>query len=577
MTTNGGAARPMRWEQPPRLRALALIVLVVSLVPYLCGYLLAPPGQSFLGALNNVGDLSQYLAAIRQGDHGAWRYTDQFTPDHARALIMYIPYLLAGHFSLGLPTAAVFQILRLACAAAALAALAAFCRLFVGPFALRAAWLFVILAGGLYWLALPLAGLLPQSIDLTSLTAPEFSPLMTILISPHESLGLAAELFGFRCILLAAGAGEPLWSNERPRGGASAERRIWLIAGGAASFLVLALSYPFLLPTVGLVLLTYAVVSARSAWYSRVAAATKKRQLRAGGVFFMELRTITLCLIPAGIVGLYFLDIFHRDPLWSHSGLAQVGRPDAGVLLFAFGPLAVGAYAGVRKLRATRRMGGDAIPAAWAWFPLIWASANAGTLLLPIWQQGRQALGLSVPLALLSFFALAGTRAVSARERIHLPPLPASVLVFSSPLLLALYTAVAAGGVNDGYYTPSGVLDAVRWLGDNATKDDVVFSSAGFGNLVPEYCACHVLVGQNFQSFDLQTRQKEVHAFYAARSPDAARRALFTIVRREGITLIVFSPLERGIGHIELHRISGFILRYSEHGVTIFGRPAVRG
>src|SRR5579871_6317331 len=99
-------AQPQRMEQPGRLRGLAMSILVFTLIPYLCGYLLSPPGTAFLGALNNIGDLSQYLAAIRQGSGGAWRYTNQFTPDHAQRLVMYLPYIVVGHLSLGLPVAA---------------------------------------------------------------------------------------------------------------------------------------------------------------------------------------------------------------------------------------------------------------------------------------------------------------------------------------------------------------------------------------------------------------------------------------------------------------------------------------
>ncbi|MDB5077048.1 MAG: putative rane protein, partial [Chloroflexi bacterium] len=406
------SARPRRPERPAGLLSLGVIVLVLSLIPYLCGYLLAQPETSFLGALNNIGDLSQYLAAIRQGSTGAWHYTNQFSPDNARHLFIYTPYLLVGHVSLGLSPAAAFNVMRLFCAAAALYALASFCRLFIGPFALRACWLFVVLAGGLYWLALPLSAFVPGLIDPASLTAPELSPLITMLVSPHESLGLAAELMGFFFILRAAGADGPLWAENRPRA-VDRAGKARLVAGAAASFFVLALSYPFLLPTVGLVLFVYAAIAARSAWNARIAAAMPKRRLRASEVFLAELRTIVIALIPAGIVGVYYLNVFRWDPLWSHSGMAQVGRPDFGVLLFAFGALAIGAYSGARRLLALRLSGGDATAAAWAWFPLIWAIVNFCTLTLPIWQQGRQALGLTVPLALLSFLSLAGPRVVT--------------------------------------------------------------------------------------------------------------------------------------------------------------------
>jgi hypothetical protein len=557
-------------------------ILVATIIPYLCGYLLAPDDLNFQGALNNIGDLSQYLAAIRQGSQGALRYTNQFTPDQARRLVMYTPYLLAGHISLGLSPAVVFQLLRIGCAACALWALALFCRLFLGDRVLRAAWLFVLPAGGLYWLALPLTAILPGGVSPAALTAPEFNPLLTLLISPHESLGLAAELFGFYSILRASGAEAPLWTEMRPTRGTT-DRRLWT-ACASASFLVLALSYPFLLPTVGMVLFFYAAIAARSAWNSRLSAATKKRRLRAGDVFVGEIRTIAIGLAPAGLLGLYYLAVFHSDPLWSKSNLAVVSRPDFGVLLFAFGPLAVGAYFGARRLRAERAAGADAAPVAWAWFPQIWAVVNACTLLFPIWQQGRQALGLSVPLALLSFYALAGPRAVAGRQRLYLPPVPASILVFSAPLLVALYTAVAASGVNHGsgenhgYYTPSGIVRAAQWLGSHAGTDDVVLSSPGVGNLIPEYCSCRVLVGQNFESFDRVRRLEEITRFYQAPNAAAALRVLAAMAKRgDHVTLIVFSSYERELGGLAPIPPKGYHIVYRAQGVTILGRQVVSG
>jgi len=557
---------------PGRITGLVLIVLVVTLIPYLCGYLLAPPRKAFQGALNNIGDLTQYLAAIRQGAGGAWTYTNQFTPDHATALIMYTPYLLAGHVSLALPAPVVFQLLRLLCAGTCLLALASFCRLFVGAYALRAAWLFVLLAGGLYWLALLLSPL--GMVNPAGLTAPELSPLITLLISPHESLGLAGELLGFTCFLRALGAGEALWSFERsPEAPA---RGPWLMAA-AGWFLVLALSYPFLLPTVGLVLAATVVVAARSRVRARFGAATPKRQLRAGGILFSGSRAVLIAMAPAGAVGLYYLSVFHGDPLWSHSGLTTVGRPDLGVILFAFGPLAAAAWFGTRRLWALRAAGGDAAPLALAAFPVIWAAVNACTLLLPIWQQGRQALGLSVPLALLGFMALAGPQTLATAGRVTLPALPAAALAFSAPLLVALYTAITAGGVNPGYYVPQGAMDAVSWLGAHAKSTDVVLASESFGNLVPAGCACRVVIGQQFQSFDLATRQREVLGFYAAPSRIVARSRLRAIVAREHITFYVLSPLERGLGRVPLGAMPGFALRYHAGETAIYGRVYPHG
>ena len=556
--------------RPALLRGIGAVLLIVTLIPYLCGYWLAPPDKSFLGALNNIGDLSQYLAAIRQGTEGAWRYTNQFTPDHAQPLLMYSPYLLAGHLSLGISPSVVYQLLRLICGGFCLFALAEFCRLFIGSQIARAAWLFVVMAGGLYWLALPAGPLGLHLVEPAVLTAPELNPLITILISPHESLGLGAEVLGFVCMLRGAGAHDGLWLDRRDAPRSVPRRDGRPVLGAAVCFLLLALSYPFLLPTTGLTLLAYALIASRGMARTGMQGARPRRQLRATGLLALELRAVVLALIPAGAVGLYYFAIFRHDPFWSRSGLTEVGRPDPLMLLFAFGPLALGAAAGMRRL--AQMHAGEARQAAWVWFPAIWIAVNALTLLLPIWQQGRQALGLSVPLALLSFQALARTLGPRGETRVVLPALPAAALAFSAPLLLALYTAITAGAVNPNYYVPSDAMRAVDWLGAHARANDVVLASAGFGNLVPEQCSCRVVIGQNFQSFRWAVRQAEVHAFYAAPSRAQAQRALAGIVHTEGVSFYVVSPLESGIGHANVRAVPGFHLRYQVHEVSIYGR-----
>jgi hypothetical protein len=287
-------------------------------------------------------------------------------------------------------------------------------------------------------------------------------------------------------------------------------------------------------------------------------------------VFASQVRLTAIALLPAGLIALYYLDAFHRDPLWSRTGMAYVNRPDPMVLCFAYGPLVLAAWAGCRTLAAMRRAGGDAAPSAKVWFPLTWSLTNGVALLFPIWQQGRQALGLSVPLALLAFLWLAGPRAASGiRPALH--TLPAALLVMSAPFLLAIYTAVTASGIDQGYYLPNGVPEAVEWLGAHGTASDVVLADPVFGNLVPIQCSCHVVVGQYFETIDFARRQAEVLHFYQAPSNAAALVFLRAIVRREHATLVVYSPLERALpSDRELRHLPGFALVYDRQDVTIF-------
>src|SRR5919202_5168539 len=64
---------------PLGVYVLAAVALALAVLPYAAGYLAAPRGMIFLGALNNLGDTGQYLAALRQGTEGHLLYVNQYT------------------------------------------------------------------------------------------------------------------------------------------------------------------------------------------------------------------------------------------------------------------------------------------------------------------------------------------------------------------------------------------------------------------------------------------------------------------------------------------------------------------
>jgi len=72
------------------VRALTALAIVLAALPYIAGFLFAPHGAVFLGALNNLGDTGQYLAALRQGAAGHLLYANQYTSLRAAPILMYL-------------------------------------------------------------------------------------------------------------------------------------------------------------------------------------------------------------------------------------------------------------------------------------------------------------------------------------------------------------------------------------------------------------------------------------------------------------------------------------------------------
>jgi len=552
---------------------LSAIALLLAALPYIAGFLAAPRDMVFLGALNNVGDTGQYLTAIRQGmgtltGAGQLLYVNQYSSLRAAPVLMYPFYTVAG-FALAplrLPVMATYQLVHLLAAVALLAALWRFCRV-VRPSSPALCHALALLGGGLYAPALLLSGVVRLPFAPVALTAPEFSVFATLLISPHGAAGLAAQLWAL--------AGYLEWRRH------GRTRDLLALAAGA---LALGLCYPF-----GIVVLL-AVVAADAALRVVLArrdgpattgagqtTATKDAQARHGElqgacaadrvrhVSVRGLRglpcncsrglrreaLLAFALLPACGIALYYAMLFHRDPLWGGSNMLRLPPPSVAVVAAAFGPLLLLACPALTsrksKVKVERRRlflstftfdfrlrEGD----AGLRLAATWAVATPLLLLAPLPQTERLLNGWGVALAVLGAVTLRRLRARAVVRAV-------AALSLSNVMLALLYLAVTVHGANPAYYAPADEDRAVRWLAAHTGPRDVVMASAGSGNLIVAAAPCHVVAGQNFQTFDWAAAQRDVLDFYAPTTGRARRAA---IVRRDHVTLVVAGPYERAVG-----------------------------
>jgi len=406
----------------PSVLALSALALLLAALPYIAGFLAARRGEVFLGALNNLGDTGQYLAALRQGMGGQLLYVNQYTSVRVAPALIYPLYTAFGFLCAPLHVSplAVYTLLRAIAAVALLAALRGLCRAVcptraVLPFALA------LFGGGLYVPVLLLSPLVRLPFAPVALTAPEFSLFAMLLNSPHGTLGLAAELWGL--------TGYLRWRRERdPRGGAM------LAAGGLA----LGLCYPFglavLLPVVG-VDSVLAFFGERRRPTPGADAIRGERRRRPSGA---DVMLPALALLPAFGLALYYAALFRYDPHWGASGMLRLPPPSVPVLAAAFGPLVALALPIVWRQARPRSPGGT----SGLRLMTVWAIVTPLLLLLPVPQSERLLSGWSVALALLgaaSLGRLGARRARRARRYVLL-------LSLSNVMLALLYLAVALGG-----------------------------------------------------------------------------------------------------------------------------------
>ncbi len=357
---------------PPLL--LSVAVLVLCALPYAAGFLTAPRGSVFLGALNNLGDTGQYLAAIRQGMEGHLLYVNDYSSSVVAPALIYPLYTAAGLLAapLRLSPPVIYLALHAVAALLLLVALWRLCRVAV-PAQPRLAFAAALLGGGLYFPVLLLSGVLSLPFAPVILTAPELSLFATLLLSPHGALGLAAELWAFASYLL--------WRrHDRSRH----------LAQLAVAGLSLGLCYPFgvpvLLAVVGIdaalrhILPDWRPPATKVAWQgpaTKVAQGINVPQdtsvsvlchatlvagqqptachatLVAGHTHDSRL---VLALVPTLGLALYYAVLFHAPP-WGASNMVHLPPPDIAVLAAAFGPLLLAALPAVLMRRPVTAAG----------------------------------------------------------------------------------------------------------------------------------------------------------------------------------------------------------------------------
>src|SRR3972149_1857621 len=182
-----------------RVIIFALIVMLVTALPYLLGALLSTPQQIFGGLLIGLEDQYSYLAKMVQGAHGEWLFHLPYTSTTHPGIFLYTFYLLLGKLSmlLGMSYPGMYHLARVVLGFICLLVIYRFIAEFVASKAIRfIAFALVVLAGGPGWIAF----LLGQPTILDSLPLeyilPEGFTFLMLYTLPHLLLARALLLLG---------------------------------------------------------------------------------------------------------------------------------------------------------------------------------------------------------------------------------------------------------------------------------------------------------------------------------------------------------------------------------------------
>jgi hypothetical protein len=518
-----------------------LVALLIALAPYLYGWLSAPPGMTFSGALVNQDDLSTYLSAIRQGENGRFLFHFTFSPEPWEPRFMLFPYLLLGHASRWVGGSALqwFHLARLAALGFTLVCLLLWVRLMLprSRAMQRTGWMFIIFGGGLGWLLYPPMARIPEVLRyFPDLAFPELTFLLISNNAPHYVGGLGLLVLLFICL-------QRIGQPHAP----------WHWAGlGTIVTMLLAITYVYHIFVIALVVILY---SLRLSYQQR---RLPWRTLFMLGIPFLPLLPLVY----------YYFVVATRDSQWAvYANQTHVIAPPLPLgLLLGLGLLALLAFIGLRNWL---RDGQETLV-------IIWLISNLLALYVPVvLYRGRFALGLIVPIATLA--AYGWETAVLPWLIQKFPTLhPASLrrmiiwLVIPSTLLTWLFFWQTLS-LNKGFpnYLPTADVAAAQWLAVNTDPaQDLILAYYPLGNLLPTMGDTAVFLGQFFWTPDFDGKRAQIEQFWDVSTSNAWRKAFLD---EWGITYIVQGSFEQGLSSGAIQPPGRLV--YDKSGVRIYEYP----
>jgi hypothetical protein len=531
--------------------AVAAVVLVLSSLPHVLGYLSQSAERVFVGAVYDWEDYYSHLAKMRQGMQGSWQYRILFTPEDHDGAYINLFYIALGHLAavFGLSPMLVYHLARLLCVAALLLAV----YWFVAAFALdravrRTAYLLACFSSGLGWLVL----LVTRSYTLGGITPVDFwfiemYTFFTAATFPHTCLAQAVHLLAF-ALMVRLLRGEGGW-------------QAWSTATGAG--LVLAVVHPYSLLPLDLSLGLY--------WLYLVA-------FRRGGAARRLIWLVGFAMVPLPLMVYQYWVIASNPVLRAWQAQSYTLSPPPLHYLLGYGlVLILAVWGGVRVLR--EREGQESAVAL-----VLWPLAVAPLLYAPLVfnLQRRMIEGVHVSLAILAAVGLEDgllplvqrSRLAGwlARRRYPRPRFRRLVglllLALTTPstwYLLASLGLAAVGGYDPLYYSRAEV-EAILWLGGHTRCQDTVLSSYAVGGYIPARIGHRVFWGHWAESIHLSQKQAEAQAFYGA--SEACDRVVF--LDRYGIAYVFYGPRERDMGDFDPAAASYLTPVFREGDVVVY-------
>jgi hypothetical protein len=512
---------------------VALLLTVVSSLPYLAGWTHDDPTSRFDGVMAFEHDTNSYMAYMRQASEGAFLFTNPFTPEPHEPALFNLEWMVGGWIAAlpGSSPVVAFHVLRVLGIFAMCFGVAALLRQLFATTLMRRVVLGTLLIGGGFGWLLQFDALRGPLSALNLLdTYAGLHPFFWMMFSPHFLLGQAASVLALLAILRAENSGR--------LGHSFLAGLAILLAGAMRPFDMLVL-----LVTGGFFLLANAFGRGE-----RSPAQLFRRALPL-------LVPLPLLLYQHWLFSTH--DVFHW---WNLQNIAL--PPDPVSLLASLGLLGVASFFALGELGDARDK-----PPARLLMSCALIAALAVLYCYPLLMFTMQALtALVIPATL-----VATARWENGVTRLARSPrgaiLVAVVLALHAGTSVALLTSRTQAAASGAARTPVALVEAYEWFDEHAEAREPVMASETSGNRIPRYSLATVFCGYAYSTVDVATKRRLVSGFYGDAQDDAARRAL---VARFGIRFVFHGPHERALGGWDPASVPWLRAVHGNDSVTIY-------
>ncbi|HIE53044.1 MAG TPA: hypothetical protein EYP85_14935 [Armatimonadetes bacterium] len=557
--------------------AWALLIMVLTCLPYLYGVTLTPYEGVYLGYVFNPDEPNVHLSWIRQAREGRVFFRNEFTSEPHQGRFFNLFFLSLGRLARwgNLSPYWIFQLARLVSGWLLLIVVYLGVAQFTGYRPLRQrAFFLVATSSGLGWLYSYLAagqGPLDPVDTQPGLVMPEAITFLTLYLNPLFAASMGLLMAAFVC------------------GAVALRERQWPLAvgGGLAALLLGNIHTYDILPLYGS-LGGYALVRGvqRREWPWR------------------ELLLWGLLMALSCPSVLYQHHLIQTDELYAAKANTWTPSPGLGPYPSYAGPkeylaaipYSLGVYALSYGLLVPLAIGGAV--RILKRYPLlvpfvVWAGFNVLLLYLPVPFQRKMAEGLHIPLSVLAAVALTwlvrwigvdmarvGARSqLTVRRRLPfflrwltvgglLCLLPSNVAFVQSTLHdLQTNNLEKRAVLMPPFYLSREVYEGLLWLRENTSPEAVVLCTPLVGNYIPPVAGRRVFVGHWAETIGLAAKLGLMLDFFG-RKQEAAEKMRF--LRDYGLTHIFLGPDEQALNRAQVETLPGLRLVWRKGTVEIY-------